>query len=114
MIFVKCLSCLKQSEELWPNLVIQIGMCTTQLSMVLLSLQSMVMCDLTNRTDETKLFSGDIHQMPIMPEAIWGIVAKLGDLNHNVCRTASNGLVELAKHGDLYLFQIGQIELICF
>ena len=57
-----------------------------------------------NRADRTKWILGDICQMPTLPEIIKEIVAKIGDLDHNVCSTAINGFVEMAKHGNLYDF----------
>jgi len=46
-----------------------------------------------------KLFPGDIQQMPVMPDAIRAIVARLSDSNSNVHNAASSGFIELAKHG---------------
>jgi len=85
-----------------------------QLSTVLFSLQSMVSYDFFKCIDKAKLFPDDIQQLAIMPEAITKIVATLGDSDHDVCNTAINGLVELAKHGNCATALDGQIELICF
>jgi len=35
-----------------------------------------------------------------MSEAIGQIVARLGDSDYDICNTAINGVVELAKHGN--------------
>jgi len=62
----------------------------------------MVNCVILLSGRQTKLFLEDICQMAIMSDAIKNIVAKFDDSDHDVCNTAINSLVKLAKHGNLY------------
>lgn len=77
-----------------------IGIHERQLLMVLLNLPSMVKCAAVMLSRGADFLTDDICQLPIISEAIQGIVARFTDLHADVRKSAVNVFIELARHSN--------------